>query len=204
MQQNHRLDNEISDSSDSESDQAEPIQDSTELRRLGVTTKKANRLPGSNRTKHADLDISKPMQPSPKDPPSHHDPKPAQPNPKSPLSHQDHPKSGQLSITTFLSHQDHPGLDRPPRAAPNDRMQRISETSADFASLPHEHRAWRRQATAANTGSDENDQRLQNTGATSALMTSSTPTKKRRRVLDDVCSSAFDNPPKRLRPDGHL
>lgn len=204
MQQNHRLDNEVSDSSDSESDQAEPIQISTELRRLGVTTKKANRLPDSNTTKHADLDNPKPTQPSHKDSPSHHDPKPKQPSPKNLPSHHVHPKPRQLSIKNFLIHEDDLGLGRPPHAAPSDRMQRISETSANFASLPREHRAWRRQATAANTGSDDNDQRLQNRGATSALMTSSTPTKKRRRFLNDGCSSAFYNPPKRLKPDGQL
>lgn len=227
MQQNHRLDSEVSDSSDSELDQAEPVQVSTELRRLGVTTKKASQLSG---TKHADLDNlkptqpshhdPKPKQPSHKDPPSHHDlkptqpnpknspsrhePKPTQPSPKNPPSHHVHPKPRQLSIKNFLIHEDDPGLGRPPHAAPSDRMQRISETSANFASLPRKHRAGRRQATAANKGSDENDQRLQNRGATSALITSSTPTKKRRRVLNDGCNSAFNNPPKRLKPNGQL
>ena len=188
MQEYHRLDNELSDSSDSESDQAEPIQVSTELRRQGVTTKKANRLPGSNTAKHADLDNANPTQPSPKDPLSHHNPKPTQPSHKNP-SHQEHPKLRQLSIKKYFNHPD--DLNHPPRAAPSNGMP---ETPADFASLPREHGA-----TAANTGSDENDQRLQDRGATSALMTSSTPTKKRRRFLDDGCSSASNNPPKRLR-----
>ena len=174
MQENHRLNNKLSDSSDSESNQAEPIQVSTELKRLGVITKKANRLPGSNTTKHADLN----------------NPKPRQPNRKNP-SHQEHPKLRQLSTKKYFNNRE--GLNHPPRAAPSNGMPK---TPADFASLPREHGAWRRQATTTNTGSDENDQRLQERGATSTLMTSSTPTKKRRRR-----STASENPPKRLRPD---
>ena len=173
MQQDHRIDNEVSDSSDSELDQAEPIQVSTSLRRLEGTTKKANQLFG---IKYQDLDNSQLSQTSPQDP----------------------PKSQQPSPENSPDPQDHPGLNRPPCTAPSDRAQRITKTSADFESLSCEHGVWRRQATAANTGSDENDQ------GTTALMTSSTPTKKRRRSLDDVCSSAFDNLPKRLRTDGYL
>ena len=191
MQEHHRLDNELSDSSDSESDQAEPIQVLTKLRRREITTK-ANRLPSGNTTKHADLDNAKPTQPSPKDPPSHHDPQPTRPSRQNP-SHQEHPELRQPSIMEYFNHQER--LNHPPRAAPSNGMPK---TPVDFASLPREHGV-----TASNTGSEEIDQRLQDRGATSALITSSTTTKKRRRVLDDGCSSASDNPPKRLRPDGH-
>ena len=174
MQAHHRLDNELSDSSDNESDHAEPVQVS---RRRKVTTKKATQLPSDNTTKHTDLDNANPTQPSHEN-----------------HSHQEYSELRQLSITTFFKNQE--GLNHPRRAAPNNKMPK---TPADVAFLPSKHGA-----AAANTSSDENNQRLQDRGATSALITSSTPTEKRRRVLDDDSSSASDNPPKRLRPDGHL
>ena len=66
----HRMENEVSDSSDSESDQAEPIQVSSKVRRLWITIKKANQLPSGDSTKHKDLDNPKPRQPSPEDCPA--------------------------------------------------------------------------------------------------------------------------------------
>ena len=202
----HRLDNELSDSSDSESDQAEPIQVS---RRRRVMTETATPLPGGRTTKHTDLDTANPTQLSPKVSASHHDSQPTQPSRKK-SSHQEHPelrqpnhknsghqerpKLTQPSIKTYFKNQER--LNHLPRAAPNNKMP---QTPADFTSHPREHGA-----TAANTGSDGNGQRLQDRGTPSALMTSSTPTKKRRRIVDDDDSSASDNPPKRLRPDGLL
>ncbi len=70
MRKNHRRDNEVSDSSDSESDKAEPSQVLTKVRRLG-TTEKASRLPSNGTAEHEDVDNPNPRKASPDNRPDH-------------------------------------------------------------------------------------------------------------------------------------